>query len=142
MPLRKETVQTGDTSYSTLDMFVGPVDHTDSVRVDISNLSTDEVDADGYLKPGVPLDKDGALVADDGAGNVNPVHGVTVEPVKVGDGNTSLSGTYDVAVATIGQLIQSVAEENLGRDYTAAELTGFEGGSGTGAGSPSQIVLA
>jgi hypothetical protein len=141
MPIRRDKLDQGSTSYATLDMFKGPMSHTDTVRVDVSALTSDEVDDDGYLKPGVPFDKDGDLVAGDGNGNVAPVHGVTVEPTRVGDGSGSPTGNYDVAVATIGQLIQPVAEENLGRDYTADELTGFEGGSGTNAGSPSQIVL-
>lgn len=36
---------------------------TDSVKVDISALSSNEIDSDGYLKPGVPFSKNGLLVA-------------------------------------------------------------------------------
>lgn len=34
---------------------LGPVDHCEQLKLDISTLTVDEVDADGYLKPGVPL---------------------------------------------------------------------------------------
>lgn len=43
--------------------FVGPVQHTVPVAVPIADLTADEVDARGYLKPGVPLTLAGALVA-------------------------------------------------------------------------------
>jgi hypothetical protein len=40
-------------------VFVGKIVNTDMVKVDISDLTTNEVDPDGYLKPGVPFDKSG-----------------------------------------------------------------------------------
>jgi hypothetical protein len=36
---------------------------TDTVKVDISTLTSDEIDSDGYLKPGVPFSSAGVLVA-------------------------------------------------------------------------------
>jgi hypothetical protein len=43
--------------------FVGPINHTESLAVPLSGLTADEIDAKGWLKPGVPLTKAGALVA-------------------------------------------------------------------------------
>ena len=47
------TETTGGTNYTS--PFIGPVDHTLHVLLDISTFTTDEIDADGYLKPGVPI---------------------------------------------------------------------------------------
>lgn len=102
--------------------FVGPVNHTDAIRVNLAPLTAKEVDANGYLKPGVPFTAAGALVGVD-----QTVHGVTLEPVKVASGNTGLAGTVDVAVGTIGQVNRAVAEAILGRAYTANEIAGFAG---------------
>lgn len=122
MPISYQTRAGEGTGYG--NPFVGPVNHTDAVAVDLSGLTDDEVDAHGYIKPGVPLTVDGALVAAEGA-----VHGVTIEAIKVAAGNASadLTGTVDIALGTIGQVNQAVAEDNLGRAYTAAEVAGFAG---------------
>lgn len=45
--------------------FIGPAEHTHAIRLDVSGMSTDEVDADGYLKPGTPLNALGTLIAGD-----------------------------------------------------------------------------
>lgn len=106
--------------------FVGPVSHTVAVPVDLSALTDDEIDANGYLKPGVPLTKAGALVASGG------VFGVTVDYVKVLDDNAAATiaaaGTVDITVATIAQVNQDAAEDILGRAYTAAEYNGMAPG--------------
>lgn len=104
--------------------FVGPYDHTHAIAVDLSALTADEIDADGYLKPGVPLSAAGALV---GVGV--PVFGVTIEPLKVADNNEAATiaalGTIDIAVATIAQVNRAVIEDILGRALTADEVAGF-----------------
>lgn len=108
--------------------FVGPIDHTAHVKVDISGLTVDEVDVNGYLKPGVPLTQAGILVAS------GFVFGVTVEAAKlplvtVPPTNTTLgteTGDCFVAVGTIGQVSQDIAEDTLGRAYTTAEKAGFD----------------
>jgi hypothetical protein len=110
------------------NVFVGPVDHPAHIKVDISGLTDKEVDSRGYLKPGVPFEEDGTLV---GSGEF--VFGVTIEAVKlplaVLPATTSSLGseTSDcfVAVGTIGQVSQDVAEDNLGRAYTGDEIAGF-----------------
>lgn len=105
--------------------FVGPLGHTAQIAVDLNSLTDDEIDAQGYLKPGIPLSKVGALV---GAGVA--VFGVTIEPLKVAADNeaatiAALSGAAQVAVGTIGQVNRDVIEDNLGRALTADEVAGF-----------------
>jgi len=43
--------------------FVGPIDHTAPAVVDLSDLTNKEIDARGYLKPGIPLTSAAALAA-------------------------------------------------------------------------------
>jgi hypothetical protein len=121
------TTTTGGTAYAS--PFVGPVNHVLHVKVDISGLTTDEVDANGFLKPGVPLNNasPAVLVAS------GFVYGVTVEAVKlplatIPPTNTTLgTETADclVAIATHGIVNRDIAEDNLGRAYAAAEIAGF-----------------
>lgn len=109
-------------------VFVGDILGTDVVNVDISDLTTYEVDADGYLKPGVPFSKSGDLV-----GSTVPVWGVTIEPIKLNHAtipptNTSLAadtGTFPVAVG-FGLCNRDIMEDNLGRALTADEIAGFD----------------
>lgn len=64
MPLTRESLATEAQSYANLGIFIGPVDHLTSLHIDISGLTDDEVDSDGYLKPGVPFSAAGTLIAD------------------------------------------------------------------------------
>lgn len=106
--------------------FVGPVNHTHQLAVNVAVLTAFEVDSKGYLKPGVIFDKAGILVG------VGPAYayGATVEATKVADGNTApllaAAGVVRVAVARIGLLNGDIIEDNLGRVLTANELAGFE----------------
>jgi hypothetical protein len=108
--------------------FVGHAHSTDVVLVDISDLTTAEVDADNMLKPGIPFAKDGSLV-----GSGVPVYGVTLEAVPLKhatDPATDVSlaadtGTMQVAVGTHGVVNRDVCEDNLGRALTADEIAGF-----------------
>lgn len=125
MPIRI-TGPTGTVTKDYESPFVGPVDHTAPVSVDVSSLTNKEVDTKGYLKPGVPFDRDGALITYGGA-----LYGVTVEEVKVADGNEAadFSGAVTpqtVAVGTIGQINRAVAEDMLERAYSGDELAAFE----------------
>ena len=109
-------------------VFVGKILNTDTVVVDISDLTINEVDADGYLKPGVPFSKTGDLV-----GSTVAVWGVTIEPIRLNHAtvpptNVSLAadtGTQEVAVG-FGLVNRDIAEDNLGRAYTADEIAGFD----------------
>ena len=59
--------------------FVSPVRDPDHVKLDVSTLTAAEVDAYGYIKPGVPLQQNGALVSAAG----QTVHGIVIEAEKL-----------------------------------------------------------
>lgn len=127
MPPKVTTTAGGDVYESP---FVGPVDFVTVVLVDLSTLSTDEVDADGVLKPGVLLKDNGAL-ADATAGEF--IYGAVAEATKVADDNSNLAGETDVevAVCTIGQVNRAILEDVLGRALTANEVSAIKAaGSG------------
>lgn len=121
MPI--QVTRTGTVDTSPMNPFVGPVDHTVAIPVPISGLTANEVDANGYLKPGVPLLRSGALVT------AGAVYGVTLEPIKVAASNSSTdrtaAGSPEVAVGLIGTVNRAIMESNLGRVLTAAEIAGF-----------------
>lgn len=107
-------------------VFDGEVLASDVVNVVVTALSVNEVDTAGYLKPGVPFSKAGALVA-----ATFPVYGVTIESIKVAASNSvadiaAATTAQPVAVGTIGTVNRDRAEDNLGRAYTAAEIAGFD----------------
>lgn len=123
MPITIESTASEANSYG--HPFVGPgAEYTDVVKVDISDLGTGEVDADGYIKPGLPLAKDGNLIT---AGV--PVYGVVLEPIKIATGNTDaiLDAATDcfIAVGTHGIVNRDIIEDNLGRALNADEIAGF-----------------
>ncbi len=122
MPIRFKKSGTVRRLYAS--PFVGPIDYTVGIQVNLAVLTAFEVDAQGYLKPGIPLRRDGTLVTAGGY-----VFGTTVEEVKVADNNLPATiaalGVQEIAVATICQVNESVASEVLGREYTAAERAGF-----------------
>lgn len=106
--------------------FVGDRSAPLHVQVDVSALTDDEVDANGYLKPGVPLTRAGLLL---GAANVQPF-GVVSEATKIADGNTGLASiTSDpfVVVYCQGMCNRDIMEDNLGRALTADEIAAFDG---------------
>ncbi len=107
-------------------VFVGKILASDVVNVIVTALTTAEVDSKGYLKPGVPFSKVGALL-----GTGVPAYGVTIEPIKVAESNSSAdiaaaTVAQPVGVGTIGTVNRDIAEDNLGRAYTAAEIAGFD----------------
>jgi len=100
------------------------------VVVDLSELTTDEVDADGFLKPGVAFKIDGTL-ADGTSGEyvyaVNP-EAQDLQLATVPPTNASLAadtGTRPLGMGTAGSVNRDVAEDNMGRAYTANELAAF-----------------
>ena len=125
MPLKiKKTV--GGTTYGPV--FLGEILAMEQVLVDVSELTTDEVDADGWLKPGVPFKQDGTLA--DGSGHI---YAVNPEPQDlmlstVPPTNGTLAAdtkTFPLGMGTIGTVNRDVIEDNLGRALTANELTAF-----------------
>lgn len=110
------------------NVFIGGVNHPAQIKVDVSQLTIAEVDQFGYLKPGVPLTKAGILVGASPAF----VYGVTIEAQKIVPDNptdVSLAAvTVDpiITVNTVGHVNRDIAEDNLGRAYTADEIAGFD----------------
>ncbi len=108
--------------------FLGDTDATLAIDINLTELTAAELDANGVLKPGIPLRKDGHLLAN--AGDV--VYGVTYEALKVAPSNSATdvaaagtNGVVQAAVVIRGALKQHVAEDVLGRPFTALELAGF-----------------
>lgn len=106
---------------------VGPPGPFTHIKLDVSGLTTDEVDADGYLKPGVLFASDGTLV-----GAADFAYGIVTEaiklPITLPRTNTTLgneTGDPLIAVCTSGLINRDVAEDNMGRAYTADELDGI-----------------
>lgn len=116
----------GTTVYAPV--FIGEILAMEQVLVDVSELTTDEVDADGWLKPGVPFKQDGTLA--DGSGCI---YAVNPEPqdlrlATIPPTNTSLSNdtkTYPLGMGTMGTVNRDIIEDNLGRALTGNELTAF-----------------
>lgn len=116
----------GGTTYGPV--FNGDILAMEQVLVDVSELTTDEVDADGWLKPGVPFKQDGTLA--DGSGHI---YAVNPEPQNlrldtVPPTNASLAAdtkTWPLGMGTMGTVNRDVIEDNLGRALTANELTAF-----------------
>lgn len=118
------TKTTGSGNYG--NPFVGDVNQFGHIKVDVSALTSREVDANGYLKPGVPIALDGLLL---GAANVKQF-GVVFEPIKIHSDNTTLAGvTADpfIACALHGTINRDIAEDNMGAVYNANELSAFIG---------------
>ena len=100
--------------------FVGPCDHPVAIRVDVSSFTANEVDAYGYLKPGVLLTRAGLRPA---AGQA--AHGAVAEATKIADNNGAALATapdIDVTVYTECAINRAILEDSLGRALTADEL--------------------
>ena len=110
---------------------VGPVNHTVHGKLDLSLLTTAEVDQDGYLKPGLPLKSSGGLLVPIGAAAAAPL--VVHEPIKlplatIPPTDVSLAAATNdplIAVVTHGIVNRDIAEDSLGRAYTANEIASF-----------------
>ena len=121
MPISVKEVAGGQNYGNPLVGAPGPFMH---IKLDVSGLTEDEVDTYGYLKPGVLLASDGTL-----CGAADFAYGIVVEaiklPIVVPATDASLAaetGDPLVAVSTSGLINRDVAEDNLGRAYTADEL--------------------
>jgi hypothetical protein len=128
MPGIRKTVLSSATDIAgTSDLFLGGnVQYTVAIPVDLTQFTNKEIDADGYLKPGIPLTRAGEML---GAGDF--VYGVTVEAFKVADDNetttiAALSEAFDVPVTLLCAVVRDIAEDVLDRAYTADELAGFD----------------
>lgn len=125
MPLEITNTAGGSTGANP---FIGGVDHPAQIKVDVSGLTTDEVDQFGYLKPGVPLAKTGILVG----GSPAFVYGVTFEAQKIvpasptNDTLAAVTADPIITVNTVGHVNRDVIEDNLGRALTSNEIAGFD----------------
>jgi hypothetical protein len=136
MPMSVSTPTTGGTHYTS--PFVGAYGPTIHLKIDLSTLTEAEVDADGYLKPGVPFNASGDPVA-----STEVAYGVTVEATKlvITLPRTDITlaaetGDHFVTITTSGVINRDIAEDNLGRAYTADEIAGLT----TVAGSRFQLT--
>lgn len=123
MPISINRVKNSDLVYAS--PFRGKSDHFVQVKIDVSALTNTQVDANGYLKPGVVLTLAG--LAPTAAGDKV---GVLTEPVKVHTNNTTLADVTDDVSAgfgVIGVLNRDVMEDNMGRALTAAEVAALDG---------------
>lgn len=122
MPMRSQVNSVAGQVYGRAA--VGVTEHAAQRAINVAALTANEVDSDGYLKPGVPFDVAGALV-----GAAAYVFGVTIEPIKVAIDNTgpnlTAAGIVQVTLQCIGMVNRAIAESNLGRVYTANEIAGF-----------------
>lgn len=147
MPMSVNDVATGGEVHA--NPFIGPINHSATVRVTPADFTTAEVDSKGYLKPGVPLAKDGTMINAYAAGPpvvpADYVYGVTIEAVKIANSNSvadlGAAPAVDVAVAVIGAVNRAIVEDNLGRVLTAAEVDGFTGASGDVGSAGSKVAL-
>lgn len=125
MPIRVSTTTGGNVH---APVFVGQILNTDLVWVDVSDFTTAEVDSRGYIKPGVPLQKDGNKIGSSGV-----VWGVTIEATDlqlatVPPTDASLAAdtkTFPVVVG-FGLCNRDIMEDNLGRALTSDEIAGFD----------------
>lgn len=90
--------------------FVGPVDHPAQVIVDVSGLTNKEIDDKGWLKPGVPLTRGGALI-----GSV----GLSTLAAAVADDDNTGNGT-------VGSLLGKAGGASEVITLTARDATHFE----------------
>jgi hypothetical protein len=122
MPIIRRSINAAGTSYAP--PFVGEAEYPVMVPVNISTLTTAEVDQYGYIKPGVPLSAAGALV-----GAAVAVYGVVPEAVRVAASNSTAdmtaAGTVDVTVIVMGVVNRHLIEANLARALNANEIAGF-----------------
>jgi hypothetical protein len=128
-PIRITSNSTMAAGATTENPWVGPIDHTVGIIVDLAALTNKEIDTYGYLKPGVPLNAAGGLVTS------GAVYGVTIESIKVladnAAGTISAAGEVEIGVGLIGTVNRDIIEDNLERALTAAELAGFAAAGST-----------
>ena len=123
MPNKVKVLATGGEVHS--NPIVGKHDHSYAIRVDISALPAAYVDADGWLKPGMPLRRGGLPIS----APAQFVWGVVTEAVRVHTNNTTLASVtadIDVAISMFCMVNRGVLEDSLGRVLTADEIAAFD----------------
>lgn len=118
------TKTAGGTTYAS--PFIGRVDHFWATRIDASALTSREVDAQGYLKPGVVFNIATGLLPTATGQKVGVVH----EPIKLGASLAAVQAiTNDptVALGVIGVLNRDIMEDNLGSAVSDNEIAALDG---------------
>lgn len=117
--------------------FVGPVNHTAPIEVDLSTLTDDEIDARGYLKPGIPLTTNAALAE---AQTRSTPGSATAGGANVGDGVMgAATGGYGAPAETITLTITSEAA-NAGGFRVEGSVSGLIGTGTVGVAFASPII--
>ena len=129
MPLRRADLGEGGKTFPS--PWRGRIDHVHQMRVNIAALTAKEVDPNGFLKPGIPLNNaNPATLVTSGA-----VFGCTIEPLKVAKSNSTAdltaAGVQELTVGTFGQLTRALVEDILDRPLTAPEVAGFAAAGST-----------
>jgi hypothetical protein len=104
MPLSIRTILTGAQAYA--NVYIGEIDQTAQIQIDVTQLTNAEIDSAGYLKPGVPFMSNGLLTTTPetlstvaaGASHQNAA-------ATLGNGTiTGVSGGYGAPVETVTAL--------------------------------------
>lgn len=114
----------GGASYAS--PFVGSIDHFWSVKIDLSALTSREVDANGYLKPGATFNIATGLLPTAAGQKVGVVH----EPIRLGATLALVQASTNdpfVALGVIGVLNRDIMEDNLGSAVSANEIAALDG---------------
>lgn len=135
MPLERTTISAGGLNYATLAMFVGPANHTDVVRVDVSALSTNEVDADGYLKPSVPFRSNGTLVT-----RLSGVKTIVVAGGAAGALTATGVATADRLVSVIHHDATTPIPVDLTSEFTISDTDEIDNTGGTATSADYLVV--
>lgn len=117
------TKSAGGDSYP--NPFLGHIDHSVAIDVNIANLTTDEVDAHGWLKPGVPLTAAGALLAAPTAS----VPGATVAAgTNVGAATVGMyQGRFGAPAETITITATATGGNGVGKASVVGSVSGYIG---------------
>jgi hypothetical protein len=128
MPVKVASVA-GGTAYG--HPFIGPMGPLEHVKIDLSVLTSAEVDTNGYLKPGVPFKLAGGLGVLVTAGT-DSIYGVCPEATRLAvvtpTTTTTLAaetGDHFVGLCMGGLINRDVGEDNMGRAYSANEIAAF-----------------
>jgi hypothetical protein len=136
MPMQIRTLSAGGAGYG--DPFVHGPQNVEQMTIDLSTLTysagAGEVDADGYIKPGTPVQAPNSAAPGALVSGASQYAGVIVEAVYVGadpiDADADLDALTDIqaAVARGGLVNRDIIEDNLGRALSANEVAALEAG--------------
>lgn len=102
--------------------FVGPVNHTAPIDIDLSTLSDDEIDARGYLKPGIPLTTNAALAA---AQTRSTVAAAVADGGNTGNATIdSVEGGYGAPAETITVTATVTGGDGVGKAEVVGSVSG------------------